>query len=223
MGQLKEALKLFNDEELENVREHVKTLFDLGKARAKVAELELTNRLNASPDGDHQTVPISHIIDTYSAVHAYNSAVTDRQVLSVVMGPLEKIAAGGSARVRNVIGTQITDIIRAFLNHNEELAAGQDRYFVLTDGPSIIKLDLRIWATSVNARDIREKIEKILVVSAVKSSIDIQKINLNIFISLYQSQLSRSSLSPHEIIEEITQATEIIRVLKDFTKPIQAM
>ncbi|WP_419736093.1 hypothetical protein [Pseudomonas sp. COR18] len=220
MGQLKEALKLFNDEELENVREHVKTLFDLGKARATVAELELTNRLNTSLGSDNQIVPISNIIDTYSEVHAYNPAVTDRQVLGAVMGPLEKIVAGGSARMRNVIGSQIADIIRTFLAHDEELTAGKDRYFVLTDGPSIVKLDLRIWATSVNASDIREKIQKILVISAVKSSIDIQKTNLNTFISLYQSQLSRSSLSPHEIIEEITQATEIIRALKSFAAPI---
>lgn len=221
MGSLRSAVKNFTGEDAgaAEAREYVKTLFELGKAKADLFEKEIKENLRTAGRDDNRTVPIHAILDETKEIHAYTSAVTNAHIGEQVTRAMRGFVEGSTPSITKGVVDLVSGALGAFLG--EEAAGMQEKskYFVLSEGRSIIRVDYKMWSMDVMASSIRKKIEKILVVVAVKSSVRLQDLDLNTFISAYQYQMTHSNISGLEVVKELQQIQEIYKAYTNGLTP----
>ena len=78
------------------------------------------------------------------------------------------------------------------------------RYFVILEGVSIIRLDFVGWSRVVSQSLIKTKCEKIGTFVLYRSIVDMSKVSLNDFISVYQETIraENEGISDKEIIQK---------------------
>ncbi len=86
-------------------------------------------------------------------------------------------------------------------------------YYIATEGLSIVRIDLIYWCRNIVSAGIMKHGEKSIVCTAVKSSVDLTKIDFNSFLSSYSAQLARCEFSDKQLKEEIINAQEIYTLL----------
>jgi len=74
----------------------------------------------------------------------------------------------------------------------------------------------------VEAKGITQQIESIMAFTAVKSSVDVNKISLNTFLQAYNYQLQKSKISELELLEAIKKAKEVYDLLKSSNRADKA-
>ncbi|MCU1730754.1 MULTISPECIES: hypothetical protein [unclassified Pseudomonas] len=216
MGQLNEVLRAFNGDAFAEAREQAATLFELGATRAALMELELNQHLNALLAGgdDKQTIPVSNILDAHSEVHALTAYTDPGHIIDTFKNALANFVPGGRAAVIDSISILLSGVLKASLQDPNTHTEGKALYVVLADGPSLVRLDIKMWYSDVSSRALHRAAEKIVVVSAVKSTIDVTRLALNTFLSVYQRQLMSSSGSRVELTREIEDIAALFRALK---------
>lgn len=216
MGQLKEVLSSFNGDAFSEAREQVETLFELGAARAALMELELNQHLNAllaNDDGD-QSIPVSSIIGAYSYVHAMTRYTDPNHIVATFRNALAKAVTVGRFRAIDSISVLLAESLKSALQDPNTHTEGKALYVVLADGQSLVRLDIKMWYADVPSHALHKAAEKIVVVSAVKSTIDVTRLALNTFLNVYQRQLRGGSVGGSELMREIEDIAALFRALK---------
>ncbi|GFM82721.1 hypothetical protein PSCICN_34130 [Pseudomonas cichorii] len=237
MGQMKEILESFTEDTAEEARQHVSTLFQLGTVQGQLFENQIKNSLRTAglAGADNQSIPISSIISQHSEVHAHTSTAADDHIIETIQGSLKNFVAGGSENIITGISVLLQDALKTFLGESFADSKFQDDYLVMADGAALVRIDYRMWYYTVHAQSIQKSIERIVVMTAVKSAVDVVKIDLNTFICLYQEKLNKAALitkkkedenevngkhtkkvalTEEDIIAEIGKATTIIGQLR---------
>ncbi|GFM56071.1 hypothetical protein PSCICF_22490 [Pseudomonas cichorii] len=237
MGQMKEILESFTGDAAEEARQHINTLFQLGTVQGQLFENQIKSSLRTAglAGADNQSIPISSIISQHSEVHAHTSTATDDHIIETIQGSLKNFVAGGSENVITGISALLQDALKTFFGESFADSKLQDDYLVMADGAALVRIDYRMWYYTVHAQSLQKSIERIVVMTAVKSAVDVVKIDLNTFICLYQEKLNKAALITREkekedkkkgeytkkvaltekgIIAEIDKATNIISRLK---------
>ena len=80
-----------------------------------------------------------------------------------------------------------------------------------------VRIDVKSWIRKVTVVGITQKIESVLAFTAVKSSVDVDKISFNTFMEAYKYQLQRDAahaLNENDLMKEIKRAKEVYNLLK---------
>ena len=103
------------------------------------------------------------------------------------------------------------------MGSGEGVQAEHSDYFIMVDGLALVRIDVKSWIRKVTVVGITQKIESVLAFTAVKSSVDVDKISFNTFMEAYNYQLQRDAahaLNENDLMKEIKRAKEVYNLLK---------
>ncbi|NNB94997.1 hypothetical protein HI113_13940 [Corallococcus exiguus] len=212
MGAIRKVLESFDgsDETVQMQRELVENLAKLAEAKAEFFELQIATNLQTAGSTDNRTVPVEAVLDSATETHALTSESLNA-IGDTVSKSLKSFLSGSKDDILKGVGSLISDALTIFLGGG---SAGMDtlkRYYVMTEGLSIVRVDLMAWFLNVEAQGLKTKVEKVSAFSVVKSAVDLSRVKFNTFLNLYSSQLTKMNMDNERIEVALAEAEKIYR------------
>ena len=172
-------------------------LFELATSKCDHFKTQIADNIRTAGTIENPTIPITHIIADTSEMRAYCKDDSTK-----------------------IVG-EATNAIKAGINmlmvSGEGVQAEHSDYFIMVDGLALVRIDVKSWIRKVTVVGITQKIESVLAFTAVKSSVDVDKISFNTFMEAYKYQLQRDAahaLNENDLMKEIKRAKEVYNLLK---------
>lgn len=201
-----------SDELAQLQRETVEALAALGQSKGEAFDLEIKESLLSAGNGTNLTVPVSSVLRSLIDLRAYSSTEVGK-IGEVVKDALSRFISGAEEDIIEGIGSLISDTLAVFLGEASASTGTIEEYYVATEGLSIIRVDMKAWYLNVSAESIRSKMERATSIVAIKSVVDLAKVDFSTFLNLYQQMLGESKLSPEQISKALDEAR---RIYKEF-------
>jgi hypothetical protein len=216
MSIVRDIVKQFDasDELAQTQREVVESLAKLGESKAEFFDLKIQQSLRTAGGADNQTVPISAILASKKEVRAYSSTSAEH-IADTVKKSLESFVAGSAKDIVDGVSGLISGALTIFLGEASAATGTIEEYYVLTEGLSVVRVDMKAWYQNVSAKGVYAKMERVSAVVAVKSTVDLAKIDFNTFLYLYQNQLQMAKLTKEQVTEALREAKEIYKAFQD--------
>jgi hypothetical protein len=189
-------------------RELVENLAKLAESKAQFFELEVSTGLRTAGSPDNQTVPVEAVLNSVTQTHAYASDSAGK-IGDTVKAALKSFVTGSKTEILDGVGNLISDALTIFLGSGSASESTLKQYYVMTEGFSVVRVDLRAWYLDVEATSIKTKVQKATAFVAVKSTVDLAKIRFNTFLNLYQNQLASMKLTDNQITTALSEAQKI--------------
>ena len=142
---------------------------------------------------ENPTIPITHIIADTSEMRAYCKDDSTK-IVGEATNAIKSFVTGGSENVISGVGALIGAGINMLMGSGEGVQAEHSDYFIMVDGLALVRIDVKSWIRKVTVVGITQKIESVLAFTAVKSSVDVDKISFNTFMEAYKDQLQRDEM-----------------------------
>ena len=143
-------------------------------------------------------------------------------IIKETQAAIGKFISGGSQNILDGVGALLGTGINTLLGSGMGAQGQREDYFIALEGFAIVRLDVKSWFRKVEAKGITQQIESIMAFTAVKSSVDVNKISLNTFLQAYNYQLQKSKISELELLEAIKKAKEVYDLLKSSNRADKA-
>jgi hypothetical protein len=212
MAAIGNIIKQFDgsDELAQTQREVVESLSALGEAKADIFEMTLKEDLRTAGQTGNATVPISAILAATRQVRAYSSADAGH-IATEIKAALAGFVEGTPEGVLDGVGRLMTSALTVFLGKASASTGSISDYYVLTAGLSVLRVDLKAWYLNVSATSIYEKMERVSAFVAIKSVVDLSKLDFSTFLFLYQQQLYGGNVPDSDVKKAIAIAKEIYK------------
>ena len=216
MSLVKDVINNFDSsDELAKVqKEAIEALAALGNSKADVYKMEIQESLASAGNGTNLTIPVSAVLSSLSDVRAFSSSESDN-IGNVVKNALSSFIKGSSKSIIGGIGSLISDTMSIFLGKSSASTGTTEEYYIAIEGLSIIRIDMKAWYLNVSSSSIKSKMERIAAVVAVKSVVDLAKIDFSTFLNLYQQQLLETGMNKQQLSEALNSAKEIYKDFKN--------
>lgn len=217
MSVIKDAIASVDQSESKaaEIKELLNVLYNYGTEKAKVFEDTIDADLRTAGTPENKTVPVSAKIASHQEIRVTTKDTPDTDITDTIGTVLKEVLTG----TKDGIIDGLTDLIDTGLKVVLGAGEGEERedhtYYIATEGLAIVRLDLRYWCRQVTAESITKYAEKSIVCTAVKSSVDVNKIDLNTFLATYSVQLSKCQIPDDQLKEEIKNAKDIYELLAD--------
>ena len=210
MGAIRNLIESFdNSKELGQAqREIVENLARLAESKAEFFDLQISTNLRTAGSPDNQTVPVEAVLNSETYTHAISSD-TVAKIGDTVKSALKSFCSGGKEEILNGVGNLITDALTIFLGSGGASTGTKKQYYILTEGWSVVRVDLMAWYLEVQAQSIRNAMQKATAFVVVKSAVDLSKIRFNTFLNIYRSQLASMKLKDDQINTALDEAKNI--------------
>ncbi len=199
MSTLRKAIESFDPVELEqnNCREVLDALVSLANTKRELFNQQIQTALQDKTNELNKTVPISEILSHTDFYFAQTSEEVDaveviEDSLSSLISSIaeegktwDSITKAAFSSVSRILGKAVN----MFLGDYEGAEREERGYQVAAEGPSLIRLDYRCWYRKIEAQGIKTKMNKIVVYSVSKSTVDVSKMSFNGFINVYMPML----------------------------------
>ncbi|WP_335965134.1 hypothetical protein [Galbibacter sp. PAP.153] len=192
----------------------VNLLFELAEQKNALQKETLKQLLRTAGTPENPTIPITNTLAFHGETRAYVSENAGTLV-DTVTGAIKKFIGGEADGIVDGIGELVTGGLEAILGAGEGSQSEMHSYYIIVDGLSITRLDIMAWQRKIEATGITSAIENAMTFTAVKSSVDVDKITFNTFLQAYKEQLEKMDFSDKELIEFIKRSKEIFELLKD--------
>ncbi|MFJ9979406.1 hypothetical protein [Streptomyces cyaneofuscatus] len=189
-------------------KQTIETLAALAESKAEFFELYIRTSLQDAGGPGDLTIPIESVLDSITETHAYSSQSSDA-IGTAVTKSLKAFCSGSKEEILSGIGSLISDGLATFLGDSSASDATMKRYYILTEGYSIVRIDLCAWQYNVEAKGIQSVAEKVGAFVAVKSAVDMSKVKLNTFLNVYTRQLDSMRLDSGTVESAIADAKRI--------------
>lgn len=207
MSKVKDLINNQVDKKLAEVKDILSILYDAAEAKSKLFGEEIERSLRTAGQEENLTVPIGFIIDTFEEIRV--TTQNSEKIVDKIRDSVKDILTGSSDKVVDGITGMVKTVVDAILGVSQGIENYKKCYYIATDGLSIVRLDMYFWARSISVQAIKDYAEKSLVCTIYKSTIDVDKINFNTFLAVYQEQLGRMNLKKQDLIAEIQNAKDI--------------
>ncbi|MEU0356792.1 hypothetical protein [Streptomyces cyaneofuscatus] len=195
-------------EAVEEQNQTIETLATLAESKAEFFELSIRTSLQDAGGPGDLTVPIESVLDSVTETHAYSSKSADA-IGTAVTKSLKAFCSGSQDEILGGVGSLISDGLATFLGDSSASDTTMKRYYILTEGYSIIRIDLCAWQYNVEAKGIQSIVEKVGAFVAVKSAVDMSKVKLNTFLNVYARQLATMPVDNGTVEAAIADAKRI--------------
>lgn len=215
MSVIKDAIASVDqaDSKAAEIKELLNVLYNYGTEKATNFENTIDTDLRTAGTLENNTVPVSAKIASHQEIRVTTKDTPDTDITDTIGSVLKEVLTG----TKDGIIDGLTDLIDTGLKVVLGAGEGEERedhtYYIATEGLGIVRLDLRYWCRQVTAESITKYAEKSIVCMAVKSSVDISKIDLNTFLTTYSVQLSKCQIPDDQLKEEIQNARDIYELL----------
>lgn len=191
-------------------------LFELATSKCDHFKTQITDNIRTAGTIENPTIPITHIIADTSEMRAYCKDDSTK-IVGEATNAIKSFVTGGSENVISGVGALIGAGINMLMGSGEGVQAEHSDYFIMVDGLALVRIDIKSWIRKVTVVGITQKIESVLAFTAVKSSVDVDKISFNTFMEAYKYQLQRDAahaLNENDLMKEIKRAKEVYNLLK---------
>ena len=188
-------------------------LFELAEQKKNLQEEWLKQQIRTAGTPENPSIPITNTLAWLSETRAYvkNDAGT---LVNTVTGAIKKFIDGGTENVMNGVGELIAGGLNAILGSGTGTQSEMHSYFIVVEAMSIIRFDITAWQRRIDVAGITSKIENAMTLTAVKSSVDVDKISFNTFLQAYKSQLAKMKFGDSELIDFIKKSKEVFELLQ---------
>jgi hypothetical protein len=210
MGRIEDVAERFDGTGwLEVLQRHsIEWLAQLAEAQARLLELEIRTKFADEGEADY-TSPVASILAIVRETRAYqppDEAKIGAQVDTAVKGLLPHAAPS----VADAIAGSASKILHTFLTAVEaDSGMFNNNTFVMSDGDSLVRVDLAAWSKMIGDDSIRAKMERLTAFVAVKASIDLSRLDFNAFRFAYELQLRHGGMDEAHIAEAVEEARKI--------------
>lgn len=216
MSVIKDVLK--NVDQTEDVSAEVKDtlhlLYDLSKEKAENFENKIDANLRTAGTPENRTVAVSSTLASHQEIRVITKKTANEDITDKVKTALKDIFKGKKKIVDGLAGL-ISTSLKVVLGEGEGTEQEEHAYYIATEGLAIVRLDLMYWCRDITAKSITAYAEKNFVCVAVKSSVNVSKLSLNTFLSVYNDLLSKCNIDETQINKEIQNAKEIYEQLRE--------
>lgn len=195
------------------IKESLNLLYELSEQKAKNFEADIDSLLRSAGTTENQTVPTKFKLASHQEIRVTTKTTPDTDIVTGIGNSLKEILTGTKDSIIGGLADLINTSLKVVLGVGEGEERMQRTYYIATDGMSIVRLDLICWSRHITASGITKYAEKSLVCAAVKSSVDLDKLDFNSFLSAYNAQLVRCKFKDSELMEEIKNARNIYDIL----------
>ena len=215
MSTIRNAIKEFDGtEELNNAQKEVlETLYALANQQSEVFMMEIMDSIKG---GDDKKIPVTSLVAQTKEIRAMSSKSTE-DIQNTVKDCLDSFL-DGTPGVVNGIEKLLSGALTVFLGESVGSTGKIEKYYVLTEGLSTVRFDVKCWYRSIQSKSICSKVEKVTCVVGTKSVVDLSKIDLSTFLYLYQEQLKNSGIKGDDLQNEIKKVREIYNDFQDSVK-----
>jgi len=194
-------------------------LYELAEQKKIIQEEWLKTQLRTAGSIENPSIPITNTVAWHSETRAYvkdNAA----NLVDTITGAIKKFISGGANDIMDGIGDLLAGGINAILGSGSGEQKEMHSYFIVVEAFSIMRFDLTAWQRRIEVEGITSSIENAMTFTAVKSSVDVDKITFNTFLQSYKTQLEKMQFGDDEIIEFIKKSKAIFELLKDNSKSL---
>lgn len=204
---IKEILKNLDDagEKGKETKELMETLYLLAEQKADIFSMEIMNSINK---GDDRKLPITTLIQQEKEISALAEKDIDN-IGKIISNLLDLIVKHDKVTLVEKIKSSIVAALKSFLGTSIAKSDSIDKYYIVIDGYSAVRLDIKCWFHSVKSTSLHEYCEKVFCIVATKSIVDLSKIDISTFIHFYQHQLISSDIKGAELEQEIDHVRKI--------------
>ena len=188
-------------------KEILETLYASAEQQAEIFMHEIMDSING--DKNDRKVPITSLVAQTQEIRVMTSKST-ADIQKTVNDSLDSFLTG-EVKVVKGIEKLLSGALTSFFGDSIGLSKKMEKYYILTEGISTVRFDVKCWYRSVQSKSIYSQAEKIACVVGTKSVVDFSKIDLSTFTYLYQEQLSRSGINGDDLENEIKKVKEIYR------------
>lgn len=192
----------------------VNLLFELAEQKKAIQYEVLMQLLRTAGTDENPSIPITNTLASHSETRAYVSSNAGNLV-ETVTGAVTKFIGGGADNIVNGIGELITGGLEAILGAGSGTQSEMHSYYIIVEGFSIVRFDIVAWQRRIEATGITREIENAMTFTAIKSSVDVDRITFNTFLQAYKKQLEKLQFGDAELKKFIIEAKEIFELLRD--------
>ncbi|WP_069173613.1 hypothetical protein [Streptomyces griseus] len=210
MGAVREVVKNLGPEtaDKDDQKHLVNALAQLASAKADFFETQIKDALRTAGSPENQTLPVEAVIDWTTETHAYSSKA-NTAIGDAVGKALKSFCSGSKENILSGVAGLVNDSLSVFLGNAGASDVSMKKYYVLSEGMSIVRLDILAWQLNVEAKGVQTLMEKVSAFVAVKSTVDLNAVKFNTFLNLYAHQLESMKLSDLELGAALDEATKI--------------
>lgn len=161
---------------------HLDTLMALGQSKSQYYAEKIRTSLLGAGLGTDKTFPISTIQSFIYQTKAY-TADNAKNISDVVNKSIKGFVAGDNT---SAVTTLITGFVDILFGSSEGSENEILRYCAILEGVSMIRLDFAGWSRSVTSSSLKNKCDQVSAFVLYRSIVDMEKVSLNDFISVYQ-------------------------------------
>lgn len=188
----------------EEGKEVLETLFALAEQQADVFMMEIIDSIKI---GDDKKIPVTSLVSQTKEIRAMTKKST-QDIQNTVKECLDSFLNGEPNIVKG-IEKLLSGALTVFLGESIGTMSKTEKYYVLTEGLSTVRFDVKCWYRSVQSASLIDRAEKVACIVGTKSVVDLSKIDLSTFIYLYQDQLRKSGIKGDDLQNEIKKVKEI--------------
>lgn len=221
MSTIREAInKCDASNEMEAViKEQLETLIELAEYNTELQLSKITNSLKDGKISDDLYVPISKIVEQYTDARAVTTE-SNADIVGNIKTAISKFFHPGKEEILDGVSDIIGTAFDALMGSGEGMEFQKTIYIVAVEYPSVVRMDVAAWVRNTRAQGIRDKCKSAIAVVAVKSAVDITKLDFATFVSVYAPLLSKCYSSDLKNVDELLDSAEnIYKRLGLQTKP----
>lgn len=196
-------------------KELLQLIYELSEEKSITFANEIDAALRTAGTAENMTIPVVSILADQKEIRAVSSNTPSGDITDSIKKSLSGFIKGTTDGVIDGLVTLIDEGLQVVLGSSAGEERKDVRYYVCTDGLSIVRLDVIHWCRNIASTGITDKVEKSVVSIAKKSSVDLEKIDFNAFLSVYNEQLQKSGMSQQELIDAIQYAKKVYNILVD--------
>lgn len=194
------------------VKEALQMLVNLAEEKVKVFTEEIkTDLQDGKLNNNSLKVPITYVIGQYEEYRAVVKEGTD--IVKNIGDAFQTMFYGDKnivSGVTSILQTAVTAVLGAAKGEESQ----KKMYLVIAEYPSIVRYDFAMWNRTIASQGIMSHVKNALAVVAVKSSVNISKLQFNDFLSLYGPILNKAfGSNPQQIKNMIQEAKDIYNIL----------
>lgn len=188
-----------------DAKELMETFYTLAEQKADIFLMEIMDSINKEDD---RKLPVTVLIDEEKVINSY--VEKDVQNLEeVISNLLDLFIKHDKENVVEKIKKSLIAALKSFFGSSIAKSDSIEKYYILIDGYSAIRLDIKSWFHSVKSTSLYTYCEKILCIVATKSIVDLSKIDISTFMYFYQTQLINSGVKGEDLEQEMDNVRKI--------------
>ena len=169
----------------EECNAHLDTLIALADAKAEYYAEKIKIDLMSAGIGGDKSFPV-HCIQSFIYHSKAYKAEDEKSIRNVVKDSIKRFVHENKTEV---VTTILSGYVKTLFGSSGQAEHKIQRNFVILEGVSIIRLDFVGWSRVVSQSLIKTKCEKIGTFVLYRSIVDMSKVSINDFISVYQERV----------------------------------